>query len=72
MIVQLSGERPTIFNNVYATSTLLVKKSLLINSVRQNKVRTAFDAETLPSSTQRISRRAILPKGVPTLPVETL
>ena len=49
MILQPPGERPTIYTNVYATSTSLVKKYLRKNSVRQNKVRTPFDPETLPA-----------------------
>jgi len=66
------GERPAIHTNVYATSISLVKKSLLKNSVCQNKARTPFVPENLPSSTQRISRTAISPEGVPTLPVDSL
>jgi len=46
-----TGERPTIYTNVHATSTSLVKKYLLKNSVCQNKVQTPFDREILPSST---------------------
>ena len=72
MILQPSGERPTIYTNIHATSTSLVKKYLLNDSVRQNIVRTLFDPENLPSSTQRISRPAILSEGVPTPPVVSL
>jgi len=72
MILQPPGERRTIYTNVHATSTSLVKKYLLNNSVRQNKVRTPFDPENLPSSTQRISRTAISSEGVPTPPVDSL
>jgi len=72
MILQPPGERPTIYTNVYANSTSLVKKYLLNHSVRQNKVRTPFDSENLPSSTQRISRTAISSEGVPTPPVDSL
>jgi len=66
------GERPTIYTNVYATSTSLVKKYLVKNCVRQNKTRTLFDPENLPSSTQRISQTAISSDGVPTPPVDSL
>ena len=72
MILQPQGERPTIYNNVTATTTSLVKKYLLNNSVRQNKVRTPFDREKMPSSTQRISRTAISSEGVSTPPVDSL
>jgi len=72
MILQPLGERPTIYTNVHATSTSLVKRYLLNNSVRQNKVRTPFDPENLPSSTQRISRTAISSEAVPTPPVDSL
>jgi len=72
MILPSPGERPTIYTNVHATSTFLVKKYLLNNSVRQNKVRTPFDLENLPSLTQRISRTAIASEGVPTPPVDSL
>jgi len=57
--------------NVHATSTCLVKKYLPNNSVRQNIVRTVFDPENLPSSTQRIFRTAISSEGVPTPPVDS-
>ena len=40
-----SGEGPTIYTNVHATLTSLVKKYLSKNSVRQNKVRTPFDPD---------------------------
>jgi len=72
MILQSSGERPTIYTNVHATSTSLVKKYLLNNSVHQNKVRTPFDPENLPGSTQKISPTAISSEGVPTPPVDSL
>jgi len=72
MILQPPGERPTIYTNVHATSTSLVKKYLLNNSVHQNKVRTPFDPEGLPSSTQRISRTANSSECVPTPPVDSL
>jgi len=72
MILQPSGERPTIYTNVHATSTSLVKKYLLNNSVHQNKVQTPFDPENLPGSTQRISQTAISSEGVPTPPVGCL
>jgi len=72
MILQPPGEGPTIYTNVHATSTSLVKKYLLNNSVRQNQVRTPFDPENLPSSTQTISRTAISSEGVPTPPVDSL
>ena len=72
MILQPPRKRPTIYTNVHATLTSLVKKYLLNNSVPQNKVRTAFDPENLLSSTQRISRTAISSKGVPTPPVDSL
>ena len=72
MILQPPGERPTIYTNVHATSTSLVKKYLLNNLVRQNKVRTPSDPENLPSSTQRISRTAISSEAVPTPPVNNL
>ena len=72
MILQPLGERPTIYTNVHPTSTSLVKKYLLNTSVGQNKVQTPFEAENLPSSTQRISRTAIPSGGVPTLPVDSL
>jgi len=67
-----TGIEASIYTNVYATSTSLVKKYLLNNSVRQNKVRTLFDPENLPSSTQRISQTAISSEGVPTPPVDSL
>jgi len=54
MILQPPGERPTLYTNVHATSTSLVKKYLLNNSVRQNKVRTQFDPENLPTSAKII------------------
>jgi len=72
MILQPPGERPIIYTNVHATLTSLVKKYLLNNSVRQNIVRTLFDPENLPSSTQRISLTVILSEGVPTPPVDSL
>jgi len=72
MILQPPGEWPTIYTNVYATSTSLFEKYLLNNSVRQNKVRTLLDPEILPSSTWRITRTAILSEGVPTPPVDRL
>jgi len=72
MILQPPGERPTIYTNVHATLTSLVKKYLLNNSVSQTKVRIPFDPENLPSSTHRISRTAISSKGVPTPPVVSL
>ena len=71
-MLQPPWERPTIYTNVHATSTSLVKKYLLNNSVRGNKVRTPSDRENLPSSTQRISRTAISSEGVPTPPVDSL
>jgi len=72
MILQPPGERPTIDTNVHATLTSLVKKYLLNYSVRQNIVRTLFDPQNLPSSTQRISQTAIASEGVPTPPVDSL
>ena len=72
MILQPPGERPTIYTNVHAASTSLVKKYLLNDSVRQNIVRTLFDPELLPSSTQKISQTAISSEGVPTPPVDSL
>ena len=72
MILQPPGERPNIYTNVPDTSTSLVKKYLLNSSVCQNKVRTLFDLESLPSSTQRISLTAISSEGIPTLPVDSL
>ena len=71
MIHEPWGERPAIYTNVYATSKLLVKKYLINNSVCQNKVRTPFDPEILPSSTHRISRTAISFERVPTPPVDS-
>jgi len=67
-----SGKSSTIYTNVHATSTSLVKKYLLNNLVGQNKVQTLFDPENLPSSTQRIFRTAISSEGVPTPPVDNL
>ena len=72
MILQPPGEWPTIYTNIYATSTSLFEKYLLNNSVRQNKEGTPFDPEALPGSTQRISRTDNLSVGVPTPPVERL
>jgi len=72
MILQPLGERPTIYTNVHATSTSLVKKYLLNNLVCQNKVRTPFDPENLSSSTQRIFRTPISSEGDPTPPVDSL
>jgi len=72
MILQPPGKRPTIYTNVNATSTSLVKKYLLNNSVHQTKVRTLFDPENMPSSTQRIAPTAISSEGIPTPPVESL
>jgi len=65
------GESPTIYTKVHATLTSLVLKYLSKNSVRQNKVRTLFDPENLPSSTLRIPT-AISSEGVPTPPVVSL
>jgi len=65
-------ERPTMYTNVHGTWTCLVKKYLLKNAVRQNKVRTGFDREKLPCATQIISRSAISSEGVPTPPVDSL
>jgi len=72
MIRQPLAERPTIYTNVHATSTSLVKKYVLITSGHQNQVRTPFDSENLPSSTQRISQTAISSEGLPTPPVNSL
>jgi len=72
IILQPPGERPTIYTNVNTSSTCLVKKYLPNNSVYQNKVRTPFDPENVPTSTQRISRTGISPEGVPTPPVNSL
>ena len=72
MILSTTGERPTIYTNVHPTSSSVLKKYLLNNSVRQNKVRTPFDPEILPSLTQRISRTAISSEGVRTPPVDSL
>jgi len=72
MIFQPLRQRHLIDTNVHATSTSLVKKYLLNNSVCQNKVRAPFDLENLPSSTQRISRTAISSEGVATPPVDSL
>jgi len=72
MILQPPGERPTIYTNVHATSTSLVKEYLLNNLVRGNKVRTPSNPGNLPSSTQRISRTPISSEGIPTQPVDSL
>jgi len=72
MILHPPRERPTIYTKVHATSSSLVKKYLLNNSVCQNKVRTPFDPEILPSSTQRMSQTAISSERVPTPPVDSL
>ena len=72
MILQPPGERPTIYTNVHATLTSLVKNHLLNNSVHQNKVQTRFDPEILPSSTQRISRTAVSSEAILTPPVHNL
>jgi len=72
IIFQPSRERPSIYTNVHATLTCLVKKFHVNNSVHQNKVRTLFDHENLPSSTQRISRSVISSEGIPTPPVDSL
>ena len=58
MILQLLGERPIIYTNVHAISTYLVKKYLLNDSVCQNKVRTPFDPENLPSLTSQVTLTA--------------
>jgi len=71
MILEPWGEKPAIYTNVYATSKSLVKKYLINNSRCENKVRTAFDPEILPSSTHKISRTAILFERVPTPPVDS-
>jgi len=42
-------ESPTIYTNVHATLTSLVKKYLSKSSVRQNKVRTLFNPESWPA-----------------------
>ena len=67
-----TGRESSTYTNVHATSTSLVKKYLLSNSVRQNIVRPLFYPENLPSSTQRISRTAISSESVPTPPVGSL
>jgi len=72
MILQPPGERSTIYTNVHATSTSLINKYFLNNSVCQNKVRTPFDPKNLLSSTQRISRTAISSESVLTPPVDSL
>ena len=56
IILSTTGEGPTIYTNVHATLTSLVKKYLSKNSVRQNKVRALFDPENISSSTLRISQ----------------
>jgi len=49
MMFSTIGESPTIYTNVYATLTSLVKKYISKNSVRQNKVPTLFDPESCPA-----------------------
>jgi len=65
-------EEASIYTNVHATSTSLVKKYLLNNSVCRNKVRTPFDPKKLPTSTQRIFQTAISSESVPTPPADSL
>jgi len=66
MILQPLGERPTIYTNLHATLTSLVKKYFLNNLVCEDKVQTPFDPKILSSSTQRISQTSISSEGVPT------
>jgi len=63
MFFSTIGESPTIHTKVHATLASLVKKYLSTNSVRQDKVRTLFDPENLPSSTLRIPQ-LLLPLSV--------
>jgi len=72
MILQPPRERPTIYTNVYTTSTFLVKKYLGNNSAHQNKVQTLFATEILPSSTQRISQSPSFSEGIHTQLVDML
>ena len=72
MILQPLGDRPTVYTNVHATLTSLIKKYFLNNSVRQNKVQILFDSEILHSSIQRIFQTAISSETVPTPPVDSL
>ena len=72
MILQPLRERPTLYTNIHTTLTSLFKKYFLNNSVHQNKVRTPFNPEILPSSTPRVSQTTISSQGVPTLPVDSL
>jgi len=60
------GESPTIYTNVDATWTSLVKKYLSKSSVRQNKVGTLFDPESCPVLGARTPRKDL--QGKVTLP----
>jgi len=71
MIFSTIGESHTIYTNVHATLTSLVKKYLYKSSVRQNKVRTLFDPESAQLDSENLPT-AISSEGVPTLPVVSL
>ena len=71
MMFSTIGESPTIYTNVHATLTSLVKKYLSKSSVRQNKVRTLFDPESCPVDSENLPT-AISSEGVPTPPIVSL
>jgi len=72
MILQLPGERHTIYTNIHATFTSHIQKYLLKNSFCQNKVRTPFNSENFALIDKDSHQNCYYSEDVDTSSVNTL